>query len=204
MSKKDKSKQHSSDQDLSNATKDKTTEQVTDKEASSEHESDKQSGKAEQKTEPTAEEKINQLEQQLSEATEKYLRLFSEFDNFRKRSIKEKVELISTASSGVITALLPVVDDLERASRIASENTEKDPVKEGIILIYNKFKTILSQKGVEEIKTLGEIFDTDYHEAITHIPAQDEDQKGKIVDEVQKGYTLNGKIIRFARVVVAN
>lgn len=151
-----------------------------------------------------AEEKIQQLEHQLAEANDKFLRLFSEFDNFRKRSLKERIELTKTASAEIITALLPVLDDLERASKQAAEKEDKDASDEGIQLIYNKFKTILTQKGVEEIKTVGEPFDTDYHDAITHIPAPEESQKGKVVDEVQKGYILNEKVIRFARVVVAN
>jgi molecular chaperone GrpE len=151
-----------------------------------------------------AEEKIKDLEQQLAESNDKFLRLFSEFDNFRKRSMKERIELTKTASADIITALLPVLDDLERASKLAAEKKEKDASDEGVQLIYNKFKTILTQKGVEEIKTIGETFDTDYHDAITHIPATEEGQKGKVVDEVQKGYILNEKVIRFARVVVAN
>jgi molecular chaperone GrpE len=149
-------------------------------------------------------ERIKELEARLAEANEKHLRLFSEFDNFRKRTTKERIELSKTASAEMITALLPVVDDLERASTLAEKEAKGDAVAEGIKLIYNKLKTLLSQKGVEEISAMGEEFNTDFHEAITHIPASDKKQKGKVVDQVQKGYILNGKVIRFARVVVAN
>lgn len=139
----------------------------------------------------------------LNEANDKFLRLFSEFDNYRKRVAKERVELTKTAAEGVIASLLPVLDDLGRASQMESEGNDAVS-QEGIKLIYNKFKAILRQKGVEEIDVLGKEFDTDFHEAITHIPANDEKQKGKVVEEIQKGYLLNGKVIRFAKVVVAN
>lgn len=140
----------------------------------------------------------------LADANEKFLRLFSEFDNYRKRVNKERIEFAKTAAEEIIITLLPILDDLERASQNASEQAEKDAKQEGIVLIYNKFKTILRQKGVEEITAIGADFDTDYHEAITHVPAENKKQKGKVVEEVQKGYLLNGKVIRHARVVVAN
>ena len=149
-------------------------------------------------------ERIKELEARVSEANEKHLRLFSEFDNYRKRTSRERIELSKTASAEMITALLPVVDDLERAIQMASREGQDDASLEGMKLIYNKLKSILAQKGVEEISALGEEFDTDFHEAITHIPATAENQKGKVVDLIQKGYMLNGKVIRFARVVVAN
>lgn len=135
---------------------------------------------------------------------DKYLRLFSEFDNFRKRTLKEKIELSKTASEEIITALLPVLDDFERAI-VALENEEdvKESL-EGILLIYNKFLKTLQQKGLEEMEALYQTFDTDFHEALTNIPASKPEFKGKVVDVVQKGYQLNGKVIRFARVVVGN
>lgn len=149
-------------------------------------------------------EKTDSLQKSLEETNDKFLRLFSEFDNYRKRVARERIELTKTASESVILALLPVLDDLERASHIPAETNETDAGKEGITLIYNKFKSILRQKGVEEIVAIGEDFDTDYHDAITHIEARDKKEKGKIVEEVQKGYLLNGKVIRHARVIVAN
>ncbi|MBW6497384.1 MAG: nucleotide exchange factor GrpE [Bacteroidales bacterium] len=148
--------------------------------------------------------RIKELEAKVAEANEKHLRLFSEFDNYRKRTTRERIELLKSASAEMITALLPVVDDLERASSIAAAEAKGDAVAEGVTLILNKLKAILSQKGVEEIKANGEEFNTDYHEAITHIPATDKSQKGKVVEVIQKGYMLNEKVIRFARVVVAN
>jgi len=148
--------------------------------------------------------RIKELEAKVTEANEKHLRLFSEFDNYRKRTTRERIDLLKSASAEMITALLPVVDDLERASNIAAAEAKGDVVAEGVTLILNKLKAILSQKGVEEINAKGEEFNTDYHEAITHIPATDKNQKGKVVEVIQKGYMLNEKVIRFARVVVAN
>lgn len=151
---------------------------------------------------PQAEE-IQKLREQNQELNEKHLRLFSEFDNFRKRTLKEKIELSKTASAEIITALLPIVDDFERALSIQVENTnEEQALRTGLELIFSKLKTLLNQKGVEEIQAKGKDFDTDYHEAITHIPAPTEAEKGKVIDEVQKGYMLHGKVIRFSKVVV--
>nr|NQU89708.1 nucleotide exchange factor GrpE [Bacteroidota bacterium] len=147
-------------------------------------------------------EKIDELESNLAELNDKYLRLFSEFDNYRKRTMREHLELIKNASRELITDLLPVLDDFERAIKSMGANGDFDKITEGILLIYNKFKNILIRKGLEEIKALGEVFDTDFHEAITNIPAPSEDLKGKVVDEIEKGYLLNGKVIRFTKVVV--
>ncbi len=149
-------------------------------------------------------EQIEALQKRLNEANDKFLRLFSEFDNYRKRVTKERLELTKTASESIITALLPVLDDLERASSMSSNDEGNIGAKEGITLIYNKFNSVLRQKGVEEIASVDQEFNTDYHEAITHIKAEHKKQKGKIVEEVQKGYMLNGKVIRYARVIVAN
>jgi len=147
---------------------------------------------------------IRELENKYNEINDKYLRLFSEFDNFRKRSIKERLDLTKTASAEMTEAVLPVLDDLERANKSYNENPDLDVLGEGITLIYTKLTTILKHKGLEEIHTIGQEFNTDFHEAITHIPAPTPEEKGKVLDEVQKGYMLNGKIIRFAKVVVGN
>ena len=150
-------------------------------------------------------EKVEKLEEELVQVNDKFLRLYSEFDNYRKRTIKERIELGKTASSEVILSILPVLDDFERAINafeISAEST--DVLKHGIILIFNKFITVLSQLGLQQMKTIGEVFNTDFHEAITIIPVEDPDQKGKVMDEVEKGYFLNGKVIRFAKVVVGN
>ena len=152
----------------------------------------------EESTPLTAEEKLEkELEEahsQIEDQKDKYLRLSAEFDNYRKRTIKEKAELILNGGEKSIKSILPVIDDMERALTTA--------VKEGVELIYNKFLSILSQDGVKVIETKDQPLDTDYHEAIAVIPAPTEEQKGKILDCVQTGYTLNGKVIRHAKVVV--
>ncbi|MFC2102102.1 nucleotide exchange factor GrpE [Bacteroidota bacterium] len=142
-------------------------------------------------------------DEKVAELNDRFLRLYSEFDNYRKRTIKERIDLSKTASAEVITDLLPVLDDFERAIRAFTETDSADSaLKEGVILIFNKFLNIMTQKGLEQMKTIGEPFDTDFHEAITSIPAPSPDLKGKVVDEVEKGYLLNDKVIRYAKVVV--
>lgn len=146
--------------------------------------------------------KIAELEAKVAEANDKYLRLYSEFDNFRKRSIKEKADLIKSGGEDVFKAVLPVIDDFERAMKASENATDIAAVSEGVHLIYNKFKTTLKQKGLEEMEAAGKVFDADIMEAITSIPSPTEDLKGKVIDEVEKGYSLNGKVIRFAKVVI--
>ena len=146
--------------------------------------------------------KIAELEAKIAEANDKYLRLYSEFDNFRKRSIKEKADLIKSGGEDVFKAVLPVIDDFERAMKASENATDIAAVSEGVHLIYNKFKTTLKQKGLEEMEAAGKVFDADIMEAITSIPSPTEDMKGKVIDEVEKGYSLNGKVIRFAKVVI--
>jgi molecular chaperone GrpE len=139
-----------------------------------------------------------------ADMNDRYLRLYSEFDNYRKRSARERVEFAKTAASDTFTAILPVLDDFDRAAK-AMENAEDIAVvKEGMQLIYHKFRSILISKGLEEMNAQGETFDADFHEAITSIPSPDDSMKGKVVDEVEKGYSLNGKVIRFAKVVVGS
>jgi molecular chaperone GrpE len=160
---------------------------------------------AEAATKDDGAEKLAQKEAELAELNDKYLRLYSEFDNFRKRTIREKTELSKTASADVIALLLPVIDDLERAIKAHSAAGEAAaPLTDGVNLIYNKLLSLLGQQGLEPINSLGEEFDTDFHEAITNIPAESPEMKGKVVDEVQRGYMLNGKVIRFAKVVVGS
>lgn len=142
------------------------------------------------------------LQEKVNEANDKYLRLYSEFDNYRKRTIKERIELSKTASEEVIIDLLPVLDDFERAIRSNEESEDIDAIKDGIKLIYNKFKSTLDKKGLQPIDATGNEFDTDFHEAITQIPAPSDDLKGKVVDEVEKGYQLGEKVIRFSKVVI--
>lgn len=148
--------------------------------------------------------KITELEAKVAELNDKYLRLYSEFDNYRRRTAKERLELTQTAGEEFFKSLLPVVDDFERAIKSNADTTDVKTINDGVGLIYHKLKTTLQQKGLEEMKSLGETFDADVHEAITNIPAPSDDMKGKVMDEIEKGYTLNGKIIRFAKVVIGN
>lgn len=149
----------------------------------------------EQKAELTAEERYAEL-------NDKFLRLYSEFDNYRKRSNKEKVDLISTASSGVLKDLLPVLDDFERAIENNATIEDVAVLKEGFLLIHSKLKSALEMKGLKAMQSKGETFDSEVHEAIANIPAPSEDLIGKVVDDVEKGYYLHDKVIRFAKVVV--
>ena len=145
---------------------------------------------------------IASLKVNLAGMNDKYLRLSADFDNFRRRTLKEKMDLINSASEKVLTNILLVIDDFERAIQASNSTTEIEAVKEGITLIYNKFRDFTKQNGVTEIEALGKDFDTDLHEAITKIPAPNNELKGKVVDVVQKGYYLNEKVIRFAKVVI--
>lgn len=147
---------------------------------------------------------VDALKEEYNTLNDKYLRLFSEFDNFRKRTIKEKLELSKTAAEDVMIALISTLDDFERAMQAMEGNDDNKANLEGIKLIYNKLKKTLQQKGLEDMNAKGEVFDTDYHEALTNIPAPDPSMKGKVVDVIEKGYFLNGKVIRFAKVVVGN
>jgi len=151
-----------------------------------------------------SENKDDEWQLKFAEMNDRYLRLYSEFDNYRKRSARERVEFSKTAASDTFTAILPVLDDFDRAAK-AMENADDIAVlKEGMQLIYHKFRNILISKGLEEMNAQGETFDADFHEAITSIPSPDDTMKGKVVDELEKGYSLNGKVIRFAKVVVGS
>ena len=142
--------------------------------------------------------------EELLKLKDSYLRLMAEYDNYQKRTLKEKADLIKNGGEKVLVGLLPIVDDFQRALENIEKATEMEAVKKGIDLIYNKFLTYLQQNGVKPIETLGEPFDMDLHEAVATITAQNEEQKGTIIDAVQSGYTLNDKVIRHAKVVVAN
>lgn len=147
-------------------------------------------------------EKIEQLETKLSELSDKHLRLQAEFDNFRRRTLKEKADLIKSGGESVIITLLPIIDDFERALESLKVVPDNDAGKQGTMLIYTKFKDFLKQNNVKEIEALNKDFDVDLHEAVTKIPAPDKKQKGKVVDVIQKGYMLNDKVIRFAKVII--
>ncbi|AEA42245.1 nucleotide exchange factor GrpE [Fluviicola taffensis] len=141
-------------------------------------------------------------EDQIAALNDKYLRLYSEFDNYRKRTNKEKIELISTASAGVLKDMLSVMDDFERAIANNENSEDISGVKDGFKLIHHKLRNLLEGKGLKQMEAKHQAFDSDLHEAIANVPAPSEDLKGKIVDDVEKGYYLNDKVIRFAKVVV--
>ncbi len=179
-----------------------TSNSNTDQEAK-QNESEDQ---GDQQGEKGAEERVKELEKQLENLNEKHLRLFSEFDNFKKRTKKEKSELIKSAGEDVIGELLPVLDDFERAiasnKEIEAEGEQIEQLKNGFELIFNKLKKTLEEKGLQEMEAEGEEFNTDRHEAMTRMPVEDEEKKGTVVEVVQKGYYLNDKVLRYAKVVV--
>ncbi len=155
-------------------------------------------------TDNTSEKITETPEEKIAALNDRYLRLYSEFDNYRKRTNKEKLDLISTASSSVLKDMLTILDDLERAITNNEKVDDINAVKDGFTLISNKFKSILEMKGLKQMQAKGERFDSDSHEAIANVPAPSDDLKGKIIDDVEKGYYLNDKVIRFAKVVVGN
>ncbi len=146
--------------------------------------------------------KVEQLEQQVAELKDKYLRQVAEFDNYRKRTLKEKSELILNGGEKVITTLLPILDDMERAAQNIEKSDDVEALKEGLKLVFQKLQKALESQGLKKIETNNKDFDTDYHEAIAMVPAQSSEQKGKVLDCVQTGYTLNDKVIRHAKVAI--
>lgn len=159
-------------------------------------------GKKKKSKKEKKEDVIEELGKKLEEISDKHIRLQAEFDNFRKRTLKEKADLIKSGGETVLVNILPVVDDFERALDSMKEVADDDAGKQGTLLIYNKFKEFLKQSNVKEIIAMEQDFDVDLHEAITKIPAPNEQLKGKVVDVIQKGYILNEKVIRFAKVVI--
>ena len=145
---------------------------------------------------------IEELKAQVEEQKDRYLRLSAEFDNYRKRTLKERSDMLKTANGDTLSGMLPVLDDLERAMQSMEKATDVAAVREGVVLIYNKLQEFLKNKGIVEIDAMNQVFDTDLHEAITKIPAPTEDLKGKVVDVIQKGYKIDTKVIRYAKVVV--
>lgn len=146
--------------------------------------------------------KEEQLQEEIKQLNDKHLRLYSEFENFRRRTAKEKLELINTASEKVMLELIPILDDFKRAKQNNADSTDIEAIKNGINLIYEKMQKTLTNAGLKKMDAQGDIFDADKHEAVTNIPAPSKDMKGKVVDVIEEGYYLNDKIIRFAKVVV--
>lgn len=162
----------------------------------------KESKKDKSQKKTKAEEQLEKAEFDLIELKDRHIRLQAEFDNYRKRTLKERMELLRTANESLLISILPVIDDFDRAMQTIDTVDEESHLKDGVKLIYNKFQEFLKQNGVKEIEAKEQEFNTDLHEAITKIPAPTEELKGKIVDVVQKGYYLNDKIIRFSKVII--
>lgn len=186
------------EEQVTDKAQEKQEQQETQAEENTAQQSDEQAGEEapkEEKKEKTDAEKLQDME-------DKYLRLVAEYDNYRKRTLREKMELTKSAGADILVNLLPIKDDFERALSHLDSASDLDAVKEGIDLIFTKFSEFLKQRGVKEIEAKEQPFDTDVHEAVTKIPAPSEELKGKVVDVIEKGYTIQDKVIRFAKVVV--
>lgn len=182
-----------------------TKDQVPDVEAQEEVTAEEEQVEAPQTIEEEPETKLSELERtkkELGEMKDKYLRIFAEFDNYRKRTIKERQDIIKLASRDALNALLPAVNDFERAIKATQSDDNTEQLPEGIVLVYSKLMKALEQQGIREMETDGQDFDPELHEALTKIPAPTEELKGKIIDTIEKGYYLNDKIIRHPKVVV--
>lgn len=192
-------------EDIKSKEKEVTAEDIQNNDSVEEKTENKKEEKAHKKSKSKKDKNETQLQElgeKLADITDKHLRLQAEFDNFRKRTMKEKADLIKSGGESVLINILPVVDDFERALLSLKDVSDEDAGKKGTQLIYNKFSEFLKQNNIKEIDAVNQDFNVDLHEAITKIPAPDEKLKGKVVDVVQKGYTLNDKVIRFAKVVI--
>lgn len=160
----------------------------------------------EKETDPAADEptETQRLTAELAAANDKYMRLYAEFDNYKRRIAKERIELMQTAGKEIIANLLPAIDDFDRALKAFETATELAPVQEGVSLVGQKLKTILTNQGLKEMESIGKPFDAELQEAITNVPAASDDLKGKVIDEIEKGYFLHGKVLRHAKVVVGS
>ena len=165
--------------------------------------SEKSSGKGKKKKKGSKDrEMLQQIEAELSEMKDKHLRLFAEFDNYKKRTVREKLDLMRTAAQDTLTSLLPILDDFDRARKIAEDPATKEHFSEGVELVYQKLYSTLKNLGLKEMESTGKEFDPEQYEAVTEIPAPADDLKGKVVDTIEKGYFLHDKIIRHAKVVI--
>lgn len=199
-----KKQANKSTKDISEDKEKDVTKKVISNEVSEENnnEIEEKSDEDQEEDLPSCETDIEQLEATIADLKDKHLRLFSEFDNYRKRTTKERIELFKTASSEMIIDLLTILDDFDRANKSFEASIDCGAVKEGFELIHSKLQNILAKKGLESMDAQGKEFDTDFHEAITEIPAPTKELKSKVVDVIERGYLLNGKVIRFAKVVV--
>ncbi|MBW8331982.1 MAG: nucleotide exchange factor GrpE [Prolixibacteraceae bacterium] len=190
------------DKDKVNAELENETQDLIEQQEEPAQEEKKETKKEKAHKHSKAEEQLEKTELELLELKDRHIRLQAEFDNYRKRTLKERMELLKTASESLLISILPVIDDFDRAIQTVNLEEKNSHIKEGVQLIYNKFQEFLKQNGVKEIEAKEQNFDTDLHEAITKIPAPTEELKGKIVDVIQKGYFLNDKVIRFSKVVI--
>jgi len=173
-----------------------------DKEETAQEQDSQEEAAQEEVAEPTPDERIAQLESAIEKEKKEYLFLMADFENYRRRTLQEKQDLIKNGGQKVLEGILPVVDDIERAIDAINQGGDLDSLKEGVDLIHNKLISYLKSNNVEAIESTGELFDTDVHEAVTTFPAPSEDQKGRVIDTVLKGYKLNDKVLRHAKVVV--
>ena len=176
-------------------------ENIDNEETAQEQDSQEEAAQ-EEAAEPTPEERIAQLEATIEKEKKEYLFLMADFENYRRRTLQEKQDLIKNGGQKVLEGILPVVDDIERAIEAINQGGDLDSLKEGVDLIHNKLISYLKSNNVEAIESTGELFDTDVHEAVTTFPAPSEDQKGRVIDTVLKGYMLNDEVLRHAKVVV--
>ncbi len=211
MGKKMKKEKKETEKDMQNAQqkikseqKEETKSKKETKNQQKEREETKENleQKQDKNVETEEKESSKDTEEKLEELNDKYIRLAAEYDNYRRRTLKEKMELSKSAGEDILINILPVMDDFERGLESIDKAKEVDAIKEGVLLIYNKFKEFLKQRGVKEIEAKEKDFDTDLHEAVTKIPAPSEELKGKVVDVIEKGYLLNDKVIRYAKVVI--
>lgn len=198
MIKKDTTEQNPGEEEVRDQNETESSE-ITESTKEEKPKSKKKSSKSKSKK---LEEEVQKLQGEVDESKDKYLRLFAEFDNYKKRSIKEKLEFMKTASQDTINAILPVIDDFDRAKKSADDDESVEQFSEGVMMVYNKLQTTLSNLGLEPMVSTGEVFDPELHAALTEIPAPSEDMKGKVIDTIEKGYLLKDKIIRHAKVVV--
>ncbi|WP_430810559.1 MULTISPECIES: nucleotide exchange factor GrpE [unclassified Carboxylicivirga] len=200
-SKKERAKEKALDEQAAEEIKDLLEEEVTDEAETSELETPESETAEPSKDEAEQGDEENILKK-YNEVNDKYLRLSAEYDNYRRRTLKEKMELTKTAGESILLALLPVIDDMDRAVAHMDEAKDMEALKEGIKLIRTKFNDFLGRQGMKEIEAKDKEFDTDLHEAVTKIPAPTDEMKGKVIDCIEKGYTLNEKVVRFSKVVV--
>ncbi|OJJ14721.1 nucleotide exchange factor GrpE [marine bacterium AO1-C] len=200
---------NNSESEKASATTDQNAENLTDQETQTTNEENSsetaENAASEENTEATQDDQLQKVQAELQEAKDKYVRLYADFENFRRRTAKEKIEQVKLANEGLLKDLLPILDDFERALKSFDSAEDKEAMKEGVKLIQDKFGKTLQNKGLKPMESsIGKVFDVEEHESIAQIPAQSEDQKGKVVDEIERGYYLHDKVVRFAKVVVGS